>query len=124
MEYQISNRAKKVTLGLAVLGLIMLVLGFFQQKDYVYSEVIDEHSLIIKYNGELTDEKEKELKEKEERYKKRKAGKLSSRDVTSVTESSSNPLYEGMYDYDENGKKHKVRAFVPDDHNSITWIPS
>jgi len=65
MEYQISNRAKKVTLGLAVLGLIMLVFGFFQQKDYIYvDEVIDEHSLTIKYNGEVTKEKENTLKEK------------------------------------------------------------
>ena len=65
MEYQVSNRAKKVTLGLAVLGLVMLVFGFFQQKDYIYvNEVIDEHSLTIKYNGEVTKEKEKTLKEK------------------------------------------------------------
>ena len=65
MEYQVSNRAKKVTLGLAVLGLIMLVFGFFQQKDYVYvGELIDEHSLTIKYNGEVTAEKEKTLQEK------------------------------------------------------------
>jgi hypothetical protein len=65
MEYQISNRAKKITLGLAVLGLIMLVFGFFQQKDYIYvDEVIDEHSLKIKYSGELTEEKENTLKEK------------------------------------------------------------
>jgi len=63
MEYQVSNRAKKVTLGLAVLGLVMLVFVFFQQKDYIYvGDVNDDgHSLTIKYNGEVTAEKEKTL---------------------------------------------------------------
>ena len=34
MDYKISNTAKKVTLGIASLGLIFLVIGFFQQKDF------------------------------------------------------------------------------------------
>jgi hypothetical protein len=32
MDYQISDKAKKVTLGLSIVGLIMVVVGFFQQK--------------------------------------------------------------------------------------------
>ncbi len=62
MEYQISDRAKKVTLGIVVIGLIMVILGFFQQKDYVYAEVIDEHSIIVKYNGDASVEMQGELK--------------------------------------------------------------
>ena len=30
-----SEKAKKVTLGLAIVGLVLLVIGFFQQKDFV-----------------------------------------------------------------------------------------
>ena len=41
MDYKISERAKKVTLGTAVLGLIFLIIGFFQQKDFVYAKKID-----------------------------------------------------------------------------------
>ena len=37
MDYKISERAKKVTLGTAVLGLVFLIIGFFQQKDFVYA---------------------------------------------------------------------------------------
>ena len=35
MEYTISDKAKKVTLGVAVVGLVLLVIGFFSQKDFV-----------------------------------------------------------------------------------------
>ena len=62
MEYQISDKAKKVTLGLSFIGLIMVVIGFFQQKDYIYAEYINEHSLSIKYNGDASDEMQENLK--------------------------------------------------------------
>ena len=51
MDYKISDTAKKVTLGIASLGLIFLVIGFFQQKDFVYATKIDEHTIEVKYNG-------------------------------------------------------------------------
>ena len=38
MDYIISDKAKKVTLGLAVVGLLLLVIGFSQQKDFVYAK--------------------------------------------------------------------------------------
>ena len=38
MDYVISNKAKKVTLGLAIVGLVLFVFGFFQQKDFVYAD--------------------------------------------------------------------------------------
>ena len=62
MEYQISDKAKKVTLGFSILGLIMVVIGFFQQKDYIYADYINEHSLTIKYNGDASVEMQNELK--------------------------------------------------------------
>ena len=61
MEYKISDRAKKVTIGIAIVGLVMFVIGFFQQKDFVYPKIIDDHNLFVEYSGELTKEKETEL---------------------------------------------------------------
>jgi hypothetical protein len=70
---------------------------------------------------------EKKQKAKDKRKKERTARRIA-KDLppgfTSVTESSSDPLMEGMYDYDDDGKLLKVRSFVPDDHNSITWLPA
>ncbi|MCT4582738.1 MAG: quinol:cytochrome C oxidoreductase [Flavobacteriales bacterium] len=51
MEYQISDKAKKVTLGLAIVGLVLMIIGFFSQKEYVFAEKIDEHSVNIEYWG-------------------------------------------------------------------------
>ncbi len=36
MEFQISNKAKKVTLGLMGVGLLLLIVGFFFQKEYCF----------------------------------------------------------------------------------------
>jgi hypothetical protein len=62
MDYQISDKAKKVTLGLSIVGLVMVVVGFFQQKDYIYADYVNEHSLTIKYNGDASVEMQNELK--------------------------------------------------------------
>lgn len=62
MDYQISNKAKKVTLGLSAIGLVMVVLGFFHQKDYVYADYVNEHALTIRYNGDASDEMQNDLK--------------------------------------------------------------
>ena len=51
MEYQISDKAKKVTLGVALAGLVLMVIGFFSQKEYVFAEKVDEHSVSIQYWG-------------------------------------------------------------------------
>ena len=62
MDYQVSEKAKRVTLGLSFIGLIMVLVGFFQQKDYIYADYIDEHNLSIRYNGDASEEKQEKLK--------------------------------------------------------------
>ena len=62
MEYQISDKAKKVTLGLAIVGLVLMVIGFFSQKEYVFAEKIDEHSVSIEYWGKAEQSKIDALK--------------------------------------------------------------
>ena len=73
MEYTISDRAKKVTLGLAIVGLVLLVIGFFSQKDFVYAEKINDHAVSIKYNGkagvDLQDQLKEKIREKMHGYK-------------------------------------------------------
>ena len=63
MDYKISERAKKVTLGTAVLGLIFLIIGFFQQKDFVYAKKVDDQSVELLYNGHADVETQNQLKE-------------------------------------------------------------
>ena len=48
MDYKISNSAKKVTLGVAAVGLVFLIIGLFQQKDFVYAKKINDHSIEVK----------------------------------------------------------------------------
>ncbi len=62
MEYQISEKAKKTTLGLAIVGLVMMVIGFFSQKEYVFADKIDEHTVNIEYWGNADQSKIDELK--------------------------------------------------------------
>jgi hypothetical protein len=62
MEYNISNKARKITIGLSIFGLILLVVGFFQQKDYVYADSIDEHSVSVRYNGIANEQEQEALK--------------------------------------------------------------
>ena len=63
MDYIISDKAKKVTLGLAVVGLVLLVIGFSQQKDFVYAKKVDNHTVEILYNGHADAESQDNLKE-------------------------------------------------------------
>ena len=63
MEYKISDKAKKFTLGLAIVGIVLLVIGFFQQKDFVYAELIDDESVKIFYNGHAGEEEQAKLEE-------------------------------------------------------------
>ena len=63
MDYTISDKAKKVTLGLAVVGLLLLVIGFSQQKDFVYAKKVDNHTVEILYNGHADAESQDNLKE-------------------------------------------------------------
>ena len=63
MDYKISERVKKVTLGTAVLGLVFLIIGFFQQKDFVYAKKVDNHSVELLYNGNADVETQNQLKE-------------------------------------------------------------
>ena len=63
MDYKISERAKKITLGTAVLGMVFLIIGFFQQKDFVYAKKVDDHSVELLYNGHADVETQNQLKE-------------------------------------------------------------
>jgi len=64
MEYTISDKAKKVTLGVAVVGLVLLVIGFFSQKDFVYAKKVNDHAVTITYNGKADNEQQNKLKDK------------------------------------------------------------
>ena len=61
MEFQISNKAKKLTLGLTGVGLLLLIVGFFFQKEYVFPTVLSDHEVYVEYWGEQG-EKEGEVK--------------------------------------------------------------
>ena len=63
MEYTISDKAKKVTLGVAVVGLVLLIIGFFSQKDFVYAEKVNDHAVTITYNGKADSEQQNKLKD-------------------------------------------------------------
>ena len=63
MDYIISDKAKKVTLGLAIVGLVLLIIGFSQQKDFVYAKKVDNHTVEIIYNGHADIESQDNLKE-------------------------------------------------------------
>jgi hypothetical protein len=64
MDYKISDTAKKVTLGIALVGFIFLLIGFFQQKDFVYATKINDHTVEVTYSGKAGVEKQNKLKEK------------------------------------------------------------
>ncbi|MFP5469974.1 MAG: quinol:cytochrome C oxidoreductase [Bacteroidia bacterium] len=53
MEFTLSNRAKKITFGLMGLGLIVMIIGFFSQKEYLHPEVIDKNTLMVSYHHEV-----------------------------------------------------------------------
>ena len=61
MEFQISNKAKKVTLGLMGVGLLLLIVGFFFQKEYLFPTVLSDHEVYVEYWGEQG-EKESDVK--------------------------------------------------------------
>ena len=63
MEYTISDKAKKVTLGVAVVGLVLLIIGFFSQKDFVYAEKVNDHAVTITYNGKADSDQQNKLKD-------------------------------------------------------------
>ena len=63
MEYKISDKTQKITLGIAVIGFIFLLIGFFQQKDFVYAEKINDHSVEIIYNGDADSAAQNQLKQ-------------------------------------------------------------
>ena len=65
MEFQISNKAKKVTLGLMGVGLLLLIVGFFFQKEYVFPTVLSDHEVYVEYWGDQV-EKEADVKKEAE----------------------------------------------------------
>jgi hypothetical protein len=50
MGFQVSSKAKKVFYGLIAVGLVLLVLGFFTQKRFLYATYIDENNVMVEYN--------------------------------------------------------------------------
>jgi hypothetical protein len=58
MGFQVSDKAKKVFYGLIAVGLVLLVLGFFTQKRFLYPTYVDEHNLLVEYNAEKPSEEE------------------------------------------------------------------
>lgn len=56
MGFQVSSKAKKVFYGLIAVGLVLLVLGFFTQKRFLYATYIDENNVIVEYNYEKPSE--------------------------------------------------------------------
>ena len=65
MDYKISDTAKKVTLGIALVGFIFLLIGFFQQKDFVYATKINDHTVEVTYSGKAGVEKQNKLRKLE-----------------------------------------------------------
>jgi hypothetical protein len=63
MDYKISDKAKKTTLGVAIIGLVLLLFGFFQQKDFVYAKKINDTEVEIRYNGDADAEAQELLKD-------------------------------------------------------------
>lgn len=63
MDYKISDKAKKTTLGVAIIGLVLLLFGFFQQKDFVYAKKITDHEVEIRYNGNANSEAQEALRQ-------------------------------------------------------------
>ncbi len=63
MEFQISGKLKKVIFGLMGVGLVLLIAGFFTQKDYAFPTVIDDHTLVVEYWRGASEEQQNALKE-------------------------------------------------------------
>lgn len=59
MGFQVSDKVKKLMLGLIGLGVILLVLGFFTQKRYLFPTYVDGHNLTVmsNYEGDFGDTK-------------------------------------------------------------------
>ncbi len=55
MEFTISNRAKKITMGMVVVGLIATIVGFLGQKEHLHPEVIDDHTVMVSYHHEVSE---------------------------------------------------------------------
>lgn len=56
MGFQVSSKAKKLFYGLIAVGLVLLVLGFFTQKRFLYATYIDENNVMVEYNYEKPSE--------------------------------------------------------------------
>jgi hypothetical protein len=59
MGFQVSDKVKKIMFGLIGLGVILLVLGFFTQKRYLFPTYVDSHTLTVmsNYEGDFGDTK-------------------------------------------------------------------
>ena len=55
MGFQVSDKVKKLMFGLIGLGVILLVLGFFTQKRYLFPTYVDANNLTVmsNYEGEF-----------------------------------------------------------------------
>jgi hypothetical protein len=97
MEFTLSNRAKKITFGLMIVGLLATIIGFFSQKDYLHPEVIGDNALIVTYHHEVKDV---------EKLKKDLTEKAAAHDV--------DIMIEDAHDHDHaEGEEHN--------HHGIEW---
>jgi len=121
MDYQISDKAKKVTLGVAILGFVLLVLGFFTQKEYVFPTVIDEHTVIVEYWGGASNDKISALKEDMiSRMEEKGFGlEIHEEHTHHVTESEEHHIETEEL---ENNTDHDAREIEHEHHESPTFL--
>ena len=52
MGFQVSDKVKKLLIGLIGVGLVLLVIGFFTQKRFIFPTYVDEHTVTVMSNYE------------------------------------------------------------------------
>lgn len=52
MGFQVSDKVKKLLIGLIGIGLVLLIVGFFTQKRFIFPTYVDEHTVTVMSNYE------------------------------------------------------------------------
>jgi hypothetical protein len=109
MEFQISNKAKKVTLGLMGVGLLLLIVGFFFQKEYVFPTVLSDHEVYVEYWGDQV-EKEADVKKEAEEAMAALGYELDFGDEDAEHESHGHDAHNADIEHSEAGEEHGETA--------------
>ena len=109
MEFQISNKAKKVTLGLMGVGLLLLIVGFFCQKEYVFPTVLSDHEVYVEYWGDQV-EKEADVKKEAEEAMAALGYELDFGDEGEEHESHGHDAYNADIEHSEADEEHGEEA--------------